>query len=92
MVHGETAIVFWILAGSCFAGLIGAIVIRRSEGSPLHTACTWLFHGCLMAVGVSAILFLRVPSGLGLLPGLTLGLMMVGTTCDFRPRRARTVA
>ena len=92
MIEGETDIGYWILASSCLVGLFGAVLIRRSEGSARHAACIWLFHGCLIAVGLTAILFIRVSSGLGLLSGVTLALMMIGTTCDFRARQATTVA
>ena len=88
--HFEADITLWILAISCISGLITALFIRKSEGSSLHGLCTCLFYASLLTVGLTAICFIGAPSGLGLFPPMTLGVMIVGATWDFRPLPAHT--
>jgi hypothetical protein len=83
-IYLDTDLTILILAVSSLLGLAAAVAMRKSEGSPIHALCIWMFHGCLLAVGTTAILFIQVPSGLGLLAPITLGAMIVGTTWDFR--------
>jgi hypothetical protein len=84
MPQFDTEISLNILAISCFLGIAAAIAMRKSEGSVAHRFCTWLFYGCLLKVGLTAVLFIQIPSGIGLLAALTFGLMIIGTTWDFR--------
>lgn len=81
----DTDITILILAISCSLGLAATVAMRKSEGSGAHTLCTWFFLCCLLAVGLTAVLFIQTPSGVGLLAAITLGLMIIGTTWDFRP-------
>jgi hypothetical protein len=65
--------------------------MRKSEGSSLHGAFTCLFYASLLAVGLTAICFIRAPSGLSLFPPMTLGVMIVGATWDFRPSPLQSI-
>jgi hypothetical protein len=82
--HFEPDVTLWILAASCISGLFTALLMRKSEGSSLHGLSTCLFYGSLLAVGLTAICFIGAPSGLSLFPPMTLGVMIVGATWDFR--------
>ena len=83
--HFEPDVTLWILAASCISGLLTALLMRKSEGSSTHGLCTCLFYASLLAVGLTAICFIGAPSGLSLFPPMTLGIMIVGSTWDFRP-------
>ena len=63
-------------------GLIAAFAARVSENSSRHVACLFLFLTALLGVGLAAMLFIRLPSGIGILSGFTLGIMIVATTWD----------
>ena len=91
MIPFNASTVFWVMIASCAIGLLATFFIRRSEGSSSHAVCTGLFFISLLIVGLTAIFFLCVPSGLGLFAGITLGMMIVVTTCDFRQQSNSTV-
>ena len=84
-------LVIWLTALIPVTGIVGALLVRAGEGSPrYHGTCLAAFFTCLIVVAGTAMWFLRLPSGLGLVAGFTFGLMLIGTTCDFR--RADRVA
>ena len=89
--HFEADLTLWILALSCVSGLLTALLMRKSEGSSWHVLCTLLFYASLFSVGLTAVCFIGAPSGLSLFPPMTLGVMIVGATWDFRPSPASTL-
>ncbi len=82
--HFEPDVTLWILAVSCISGLLAALFMRKSEGYSLHGLFVCMFYASLLAVGFTAICFIGAPSGLSLFPPMTLGIMIVGATWDFR--------
>ena len=73
----------WFISAIPALGIVGALLARAGEGSQRYGICLSVFFLCLVLVSAMTMLFLRLPSGLGLVAGFTLGVMLIGTTCDF---------
>ena len=89
--HFEPDVTLWILAASCISGLLAALFMRKSEGYSLHGLFVCMFYTSMLAVGLTAICFIGAPSGLSLFPPMTLGIMIVGATWDFRPTPVESI-
>ena len=51
----------------------------------MHGLFVCTFYTSMLAVGFTAVCFIGAPSGLSLFPPMTLGVMIVAATWDFRP-------
>ncbi len=80
----EAPAICWLFGAVEVVGLISAWVARLSAGSRCQTSCQCLFLGCMALVGGVAV----VSPGLGpscwLVSSITLSLMILTVTCDFR--------
>ena len=72
----------WLFATIQIVGLTSAWIARTGAGSKRHAACQWLFFGCLALVAAAAVLSIPLASGTWIISGVTLSLMIVGTTFD----------
>jgi hypothetical protein len=85
MFFHEPVWLFPLFAAVQIMGLASAWLARASQSSDRHQSLfQFLFFVALMAVGGTAIAGACLPSGIWLLSGITLPVMIVGTTCDFR--------
>lgn len=84
MAYPETTILIWALTVIQLAGLMSAWLARLSEGSRGQASCQWLFFGCLVLVGLTAMVSVTLGPRYWLASGATLGIMIVGAIWDFR--------
>jgi len=85
MMNPEPNWLFPVVAAIQIVGLMTAWLARVSQKSQRHQkACQALFLLALAVVAGTAIAATRFPSAVWLLSGVTLPIMIVGTTCDFR--------
>lgn len=91
MVFHEPSWVFHAVATVQIVGLASAWLARASQGSASHALCQGLFFFALAIVSATAIASTLFPSGVWLMSGVTLSVMIVGTTCDFQRRESRVI-
>jgi hypothetical protein len=85
MTYPEPNWLFPVVAAIQILGLFSAWLARASQKSQRHqTTCQALLLLALAAVAFTAIAATQFPSAVWLMSGVTLPVMIVGTTCDFR--------
>jgi len=72
------------------SGVVSACAARLSVGCRCQGMCQALFLGCLLAVGLAAMIGLILYPGRWAMPAMTLSVMVLMATCDFG--RSRGVA
>jgi hypothetical protein len=88
----QPSAMIWTAVAIQTMGIACLVLARVSERSRHQALCHWLFLICLLLVGLTTMLSLRSGWVFGVQSGFTLGLMIVGSTCDFGTRRAATNA
>ena len=83
----EAPMISWLFVAIEVAGLTSAWVARLSTGSRRQTSCQYLFLGCLALMGGAAFASLGFGPGCWLVSSVTLALMILTVTCDFRRSR-----
>jgi len=85
MVYPEPSWLLPVVAAVQVIGLISAWLARASQKSQRHHGpFQAIFFLALAVVAGTAIAATQFPSAVWLLSGVTLPIMIVGTTCDFR--------
>lgn len=85
MTYPEPDWLLPVVASVQLLGLAAAWLARASQRSHRHRGtCQMVFFLALSAVAASAMAATLFPSAVWLLSGVTLPVMIVGTTCDFR--------
>ena len=91
MICSEPNWLFPVVAAVQILGLAAAWLARASQTSQRHHGmCQIVFLLAMAAVTATAIATVRYPSAVWLLSSITLPVMIVWTTCDFR--RSENVA
>jgi len=78
---------FYLLMAIQAAGILSMFFNRATEGTRLHGLSHGLFFAAFASVGFSAITALAWHSHCWIVAGITLGIMIVGATCDFNHTR-----
>lgn len=85
MIYLEPNWLLPVVAAVQVLGLVSAWLARASQTSRRHhPICQLVFLLAMAAVAATAIACARFPSAIWLLSSITLPVMIVGTTCDFR--------
>ena len=84
MSFSSAPLLFAILALIQVFGLLSTLLARISQGSSKHEHCQRLFLFALALVGSTAIAAVNMTSDTWLYSGVTLSVMILGTTWDFR--------
>ena len=85
MISPEPNWLFPVVAAVQILGLASAWLARASQNSRRHHGvCQMVFLFAMAAVAATAIASSRFPSAVWLLSSITLPVMIVWTTCDFR--------
>ena len=87
----ESPAVCWMLLAAEAVGLVSAWIARLSTGSRLQTFCYSVYLVCLGAVVAGAPLSLGLGTGFWLASSVTVALMILMVTCDFRSSRHQAV-
>ena len=88
MFLGESPIVIVALGLIQILGLASAWLARAFEGSRKQASFQFLFLGCLFIVGLATLASLMLTPDSWYLSGITLPLMVVAATGDFRRQPA----
>jgi len=83
----EISVVHWLLVMAQLLGLLSAWITRISEGSSRQAVAQRLFLLSLALVGTGALLSIGLGPCYWLSSGVVLSLMVLATTCDFKPSR-----
>ncbi|OHB77704.1 MAG: hypothetical protein A2W31_09145 [Planctomycetes bacterium RBG_16_64_10] len=85
------SVILWILGVVQCTGLLSALLARASEGSQRQGRYQWFFLGCLAMSGLATIASLQLNAGGWFLSGISVCLMVLGATCEFRYHEPTTV-
>ena len=83
----ENSVIHWLLITVQLLGLFSAWIARLSEGSSRQAVAQRFFLGSLALVGTGTLLSLGLGPSYWLSSGVVLSLMVLATTCDFKPSR-----
>ncbi len=78
---------FFLLMAIQAGGLLSMFFNRATEGGRLHGLSHGLFFAAFTCVGFSALVALSFRSQCWIVAAITLGIMIVGATCDFSHTR-----
>lgn len=84
MIWIDQPLVFWLMAAIQVVGLFSLALTRVGEHSSACTPCRCVFFVCMLSVGIATVFSLAMGTGQWMAGGMTLSLMVVGCTLDFR--------
>jgi hypothetical protein len=88
MVDGfDSPSVLWLLAAAQLCGLSSAWLARLSEGSRCQALSQLAFFVVLPLMGATTAISLAAGSGFWIICAITLTVMVLTVTCDFRRGR-----
>jgi hypothetical protein len=83
----DSSTVLWLLIAAQLLGISSAWLARLSEGSCYQAVSQCLFFGVLPLMGAATVAAMTVGPGCWMTCSVTLAIMVLTVTCDFRGSR-----